>query len=114
MAIVFHIKYDKLVACSALFFQMQILAEYQPDSMRKIKAIDRQGVNFMQNQNSMIQSKSLTILGDQLQHEYVACRKSEFYASSFTDPQLKAVAQQLASDHKQRFNRLFNYLSTHA
>lgn len=68
----------------------------------------------MQNQNTMIQAKSLTILGDQMQHEFVACRKAEFYASSFTDPQLQAVATQLAGDHRQRFTRLFNYLNSHA
>ncbi|MBQ8506162.1 MAG: hypothetical protein IJ466_01850 [Clostridia bacterium] len=67
----------------------------------------------MQNQN-MLPSKNLTILGDQMQHEYVACKKAEFYASSFTDPQLKAVANQLAGDHRQRFDRLFNYLNSHA
>ncbi len=67
----------------------------------------------MQNQN-MIQSKSLTILGDQMQHEYVACRKAEHYASCFSDAQLKAIANQLAGDHRQRFNRLFNYLNSHA
>lgn len=68
----------------------------------------------MQNQNSMIQAKSLTILGDQLQHEYTACRKSEFYASTLTDPQLQALATQLASDHRQRFDRLLNYFNSHA
>jgi len=67
----------------------------------------------MQNQN-VIQSKSLTILGDQMQHEYVACRKAEFYASNFSDPQLQAVATQIACDHRQRFNKLFNYLNSHA
>ena len=67
----------------------------------------------MQN-NSMIQTKSLTILGDQMQHEFVACRKAEFYASEFADPQLKAIATQVASDHRQRFDRLFNYLNSHA
>lgn len=67
----------------------------------------------MQN-NSMIQTKSLTILGDQMQHEYVASRKAEFYASEFGDPQLKAIATQLANDHRQRFDRLFNYLNSHA
>ena len=66
----------------------------------------------MQN-NNMLQAKSLTILGDQMQHEYCACRKSEFYAASFTDPQLQAVATQLANDHRQRFDRLYNYLSSH-
>jgi len=68
----------------------------------------------MQNQNSAIQSKSLTILGDQMQHEYVACKKAECYAASFTDPQLQTLASQLASDHRQRFDRLFNYLNSHA
>ena len=68
----------------------------------------------MQNQNTRLQAKSLTILGDQMQHEFVACRKAEFYASNFTDPQLQAVATQLAGDHRQRFTRLFNYLNSHA
>ncbi len=67
----------------------------------------------MQNQNT-IPSKSLTILGDQMQHEYVACRKAEHYASCFDDAQLKAIANQLAGDHRQRFDRLFSYLSSHA
>jgi len=68
----------------------------------------------MQNQHSTIQAKSLTILGDQMQHEYLACKKAEFYSTQFTDSQLKAVADQLAGDHRQRFNRLYNYLSSHA
>ena len=67
----------------------------------------------MQNQNSTIQAKSLTILGDQMQHEYVACKKAEHYASCFNDAQLKAIANQLAGDHRQRFDRLFNYLNSH-
>jgi len=67
----------------------------------------------MQNQKAL-ESKSLTILSDQMQHEYVACKKAEFYASSFADPQLQAVARQLAGDHRQRFTRLFNYLNSHA
>lgn len=65
-------------------------------------------------QNQTIQAKALTILGDQMQHEYVACKKAEFYASNFNDPQLQAVAQQLCSDHRQRYDRLFNYLNSRA
>ena len=68
----------------------------------------------MQNQSTNIQAKSLTILGDQMQHEYLACKKAEFYATQFGDSQLKAIADQLAGDHRQRFNRLYNYLSSHA
>jgi len=82
---------------------------------RKISAIDRRGVNCMQNQNtSTIANKSLSILGDQMQHEYLACKKAEFYASTFSDTQLKTVADQLANDHRQRFNRLYSYLNSHA
>ena len=79
-----------------------------------LSATDRRGVRLMQNQNSMLQTKSLTILGDQMQHEFVACRKAEFYAANFSDPQLQAVANQLAGGHRQRFDRLFNYLNSHA
>ena len=68
----------------------------------------------MQNQSTTIPAKSLTILGDQMQHEYTACKKAEFYASTFTDPRLKAVASQLGTDHRQRFNRLYNYLFSHS
>ena len=67
----------------------------------------------MQNQKTL-QSKSLIILGDQMQHEFTACKKAEFYAANFSDPQLQAVAAQLACDHRQRFTRLFNYLNSHA
>ena len=45
---------------------------WRGQSRSKLSVTDRQGVENMQNQN-MIQSKSLTILGDQMQHEYVAC-----------------------------------------
>ena len=44
----------------------------------------------------------------------VVCKKAEFYAGSFSDPQLQAVANQLATDHRQRFDRMFNYLNSHA
>ena len=67
----------------------------------------------MQNQPKNIAAKNLTILGDQMQHEYTACKKAEFYASTFSDPQLKAVATQLGADHRQRFERLYNYLCSH-
>ena len=72
------------------------------------------GVQNMQNQTANIPAKNLTILGDQMQHEYTACKKAEFYASTFTDPQLKAVANQLGADHRQRFTRLYNYLCSHS
>lgn len=68
----------------------------------------------MQTQNNTIAAKHLIILGDQLQSEYIACKKAETYASQFSDGQLKAIAEQLAADHRMRFDRLFNYLASHA
>lgn len=67
----------------------------------------------MPDQKNTIQNKGLTILGDQMQQEYLACKKAEFYASTFSDAQMKAVADQLARDHRDRFNRLYSYLNSH-
>ncbi|MEF9894824.1 MAG: hypothetical protein RSJ41_04150 [Clostridia bacterium] len=61
-----------------------------------------------------IQTKSLTILEDQMQHEFLACKKAEFYAQAFQDPTLRDLASDLSQQHRQRFDRLFNYLSSHA
>ena len=66
------------------------------------------------NENTMIQTKSLTILEDQMQHEYLACKKAEHYACTFEDAQLSNLANQIAADHRQRYDRLFNYLNSHA
>lgn len=61
-----------------------------------------------------IQSKSLTILEDQMNHEFLACKKAEHYASTFEDVQLSELSRQIAACHRQRYDRLFNYLNTHA
>lgn len=61
-----------------------------------------------------IQSKSLTILEDQMNHEFLACKKAEHYASTFEDAQLSELSRQIAACHRQRYDRLFNYLNTHA
>lgn len=66
----------------------------------------------MASQN--IQTKSLTILEDQMQHEFLACKKAEHYAQTFEDPSLRTLATNLAQQHRQRFNRLFGYLNNHA
>ena len=62
-------------------------------------------------QTTSIQAKSLTILEDQLQHEFLACKKARFYAQH---AQLRGVASQIADAHCQRYDRLFNYLNAHA
>ena len=61
-----------------------------------------------------IQTKSLTILEDQLQHEFLACKKAKQYAASFDNPARKNLANTMADCHRERFDRLFNYLNSHA
>ncbi len=64
--------------------------------------------------SSAIQTKSLTILEDQLQHEATAYKKAEHYAQTFENPALKALAGTMARHHKERFDRLFDYLNSHS
>ena len=58
-------------------------------------------------------AKSLTILEDQMQHEFLACKKAEHYAQTFTDPALRDLANNLATGHRTRFERLLGYLNSH-
>ena len=68
----------------------------------------------MANGSTAIQTKSLTILEDQMQHEFLACKKAEQYARSFDNPALKNLAGTMARHHRERFDRLFDYLNSHA
>ena len=71
--------------------------------------------NGMANQGSAgIQTKGLTILEDQMQHEFLACKKAEQYAKTLTNPSLQTLANDLAMKHRTHFDRLFNYLNSHA
>ena len=67
----------------------------------------------MPNPNA-IQTKSLTILEDQMQHEFDALKKAEHYAQTFEDPALKSLAGTMACHHRERFDRLFDYLNSHS
>lgn len=60
-----------------------------------------------------IPAKSLSSLEDQLQQEFLACKKAEHYAQTFENPQLRDLACDLAQQHRQRFDRLFGYLNSH-
>lgn len=68
----------------------------------------------MANGSTAIQTKSLTIIEDQLQHEFLACKKAQEYALSFANPDLKNLANTMAQHHRERFDRLFDYLNSHA
>lgn len=67
----------------------------------------------MPNQGNGIQTKGLSILEDQLQHEYASYKKAQTHAQSFTDMQFKNLATNLAQQHLERYNRLFDYLNCH-
>ena len=44
--------------------------------------------------------------------EFIACKKAEHYAQTFQNAELKTLAGELANCHKQRYDRLFNYLNS--
>ena len=57
--------------------------------------------------------KDLGILQDELIHEALAYKKWTVYQDTFTDTQLKQIAQRTAQHHKQHFDSLQNYLNSH-
>lgn len=59
-----------------------------------------------------LSTKDLSILEDQLKHEALANQKAATYAQFIQDPQIKSLASQLASRHKQRYEALFNFLGS--
>ena len=67
----------------------------------------------MPNQGTMIKSKSLTILEDQLSHEFLACKKAEECAAQFSDLSLATIARTVAQRHRDGYNRLLDYLNSH-
>ena len=60
-----------------------------------------------------LSSKDLGTLEDQLNHEALANQKAATYAGMIQDPQLKEMATQLATRHKQRYETLYNFLGQH-
>ena len=67
----------------------------------------------MDQANGTIMSKSLTILEDQLKHEFLAAKKAEYYSGQFTNPQLAQLSERIAGEHRARYDRLLGYLNSH-
>ena len=65
----------------------------------------------MQQNMSKLDSKTLTLLQDQMEHEAVACKKLEAYAAQFSDQALSGHASTLADHHRDHFGALMNYLN---
>jgi len=62
---------------------------------------------------SMIASKNLTILEDQLNYEALSAKKLNLYSSYCSDPNLKNVCEKAEQMHKRHFTALYNYLESH-
>lgn len=65
------------------------------------------------DQKPQIGSRDLSILVDQMNHEALAYKKCTVYSQYFMDSSLKDIATAAAQHHKQHFDALENYLSTH-
>ena len=75
-----------------------------------------QGVNtsgFNTEVSAPLGVKDLGIIEDQLIHEALAYKKWTVYETSFTDNQLRQIAQRTAQHHRQHFDTLQNYLNSH-
>ncbi len=62
---------------------------------------------------SVLPSKSLTILEDQLNSEALAIKKYNLFANSCSDPNLKSVCERAEQMHRLHFDTLCNYLNSH-
>lgn len=61
--------------------------------------------------NGKIETKGLSGLADQLQHEYLAAKKALCYQNDMQDPQLAQLCGQMAAKHRARYERMFNFLN---
>jgi hypothetical protein len=62
---------------------------------------------------SMLASKNLTILEDQLNYEALSTKKLNLYSSYCSDPNLKNVCERAEQMHRKHFDILYDYLNTH-
>lgn len=59
-----------------------------------------------------IETKGLSGLADQLQHEYLAAKKCMVYSGQMEDAQLGQLCTQLAAKHRARYERMLGYLNS--
>lgn len=60
-----------------------------------------------------ITAKNLEILSELMLIEELACKKCETYAPILGDGELSEQCRTLAGAHRERFEKLYNYLNTH-
>lgn len=64
-------------------------------------------------QKPQIEAKELSYIEDTMKQEALICKKLQHYSGMLTDPTAKDLASQLVNSHRQNFDSLFNYLSSH-
>lgn len=67
----------------------------------------------METAQSMMDTKNLGIIQDQMHHEALAYKKSRIYSEILSEQPLKDMANRFAQHHKQHFDALQNYLDSH-
>ena len=61
--------------------------------------------------NGKIETKGLSGLADQLQHEYLAAKKAMCYQQDMQDQQLSQLCGTITAAHRTRYERMFNFLN---
>ncbi len=63
--------------------------------------------------NKQIESKSLSIIEDQLNYEALAVKKYQQASQSCTNPDIVNLCNDASTRHKRHFDQLLSYLNTH-
>lgn len=59
-----------------------------------------------------LSTKDLSILSDLLTYEQMAAKKSQMYANSLQDPEVKGFCKKLQEKHTANFDTLFSFLNS--
>ncbi len=79
------------------------------NNMNKFNTMSQSEVGSVEQ----IDSKTLSIIEDQANHEAIAYKKCTVYANYFQDKSLQEMAQCQAQHHREHFDALQNYLNSH-
>lgn len=67
----------------------------------------------MPSGNKQIESKSLSIIEDQLNYEALAVKKYQQASQACTNPDIVNLCNDASTRHKRQFDQLLSYLNTH-
>ncbi len=67
----------------------------------------------MPTSSNIIESKSLSVLEDQLNYEALAVKKYNHASQSCTNSEIINLCNDASSRHKKQFDQLLSYLNSH-